>query len=79
MLGPRLSSCSLSPVDRHSKKVRAREELSPAQIRHEEITNFSVLKSRRPSRLYIEERLLGGQKGNDVNLPIGLFARIYFG
>ena len=78
-MGPGLSSWSSSPVNRNSITAGAREELSPAQIRHEEITNFSVLKSRRPSRLYIEERLLGGQKGNDVNLPIGLFARIYFG
>ena len=29
--------------------------------------------------IFLTGKLLGGQKGNDVNLPIGLFTGIYLG
>ena len=42
-MGPRLSSWSLSRVDRYSKIAAAREELSPAQIKERDHI-FLILK-----------------------------------
>ena len=85
-MGPRLSSWSLSPVDRYSKIAGAREELSPAQIRDKR-PHFPHSQSQGDLPDYTcAERLLSGQKGRgrhpivgDVNLPIGLFIRIHLG
>ena len=85
-MGLRLNCWSFSPVDRYSKIAGAREELSPAQMKDKrphiphsgdqgDLPDYTCA-----------QRLLEGQKGRgrhpivgDVNLPIGLFARIHLG
>ena len=63
--GPRLSSWSLSPVDRYSKMkiiAGAKEELSPAQKKDRETTYFSFSRLRRPSRLHTCRKAPRGAK-----------------
>ena len=74
-MGPRRSRWSSSPVERNSIIAGKLERPSPAQIR-----------DKRPHILILEvketfptRKLLGGQKGSNANLPIGLFAGIHLG
>ena len=88
-MGPRLSSWGLSAMDRYSKmkiKAGARRRLGPAQIRDKETTYSSFSKSRRPSLLHMRRKPPWRSKGGghhpivgEVNLPIGLLARIHLG
>ena len=77
-MGPRLGSWSLSPVDRYSKTAGAREELSPAQITDRDHI-FLILKVKENFLTIHAQKGSLGQKGSDVNLLIGLFARIHLG
>ena len=85
-MGPSLNSWCFSPVDRYSKIAGVREEMSPDQIRDK---RPHIPHSRSQGDLpdyTCTERLLEGQKGRrchliagDVNLLLGLFARIHLG
>ena len=71
-MGPRLNSWSLSPVDRYSK-IRGGAEPYPDKRPH-----ISHSQGQGDLPYYTcTKKLLGGQKGSDVNLPIGLFIRTH--
>ena len=74
----RLSSWSLSPMDRYSKTASAREELSPAQIKDRPYISHSQDQGHLPNYT-LAKRLLGGQKESGVSIRIGLPTRIHLG
>ena len=77
-MGPRLSSWSLSPVNRSFKTTRVREELSPAQIKDRDHL-YLILKFKETFlTLHVQKAFLK-VKRSGVNLFIGFFARIQFG
>ena len=77
-MGPRLSSWSLSPVNRSFKTTRVREALSPAQIKDRDHL-YLILKFKETSlTLHVQKAFLK-VKRSSVNLFIGFFARIQFG